>query len=207
MHTGWEYSVLSVQKRERTVLPRKASLRGTVTVAVDRYRPISPDFLSRCLSPLTRPLRIWTRVRSRTGRSRTIKTPRTAGPLRIRIVEFGSGVMDPKTMATTPTGNSIVQNFFLFASDFSSPNGRVQELPRREIVVPAPASQTPVSKEDVTTTFEAAKRNRSGELATNSQTRIMVRRPPYLDSSAIIPPATTKNIAKEALTHKDGYAA
>jgi len=59
----------------------------------------------------------------------------------------------------------------------------------------------------VITTFEATKRNRSEGLATNSQTPVIVRRPPYLDSSAIIPPAATKDIAKDALTHKDGYAA
>jgi hypothetical protein len=74
-------------------------------------------------------------------------TPRTVSPVRIRIIELVRGIRDPKTVTTTPKGNNIIPNFFRFTSDVDNLNGSVQELPRREIVAPAHASQTPVSKE------------------------------------------------------------
>jgi hypothetical protein len=126
--------------------------------------------------------------------------------VRIRIIDTGRGVRVPKTAATTPKGNSIIPNFFRFTSVVGNPNGRVQELPRREMVAPAQASQTPISKEDVITTFDATNRNRCGGLATNNQTPAIVGRPPYLDSSEIIPPATTKDTAKDAFGTKDASA-
>jgi hypothetical protein len=134
------------------------------------------------------------------------ETPRAINPVRIRIIDNGSGIRAPKTAVTTPKGNSIIPNFFRFTSVVSNPNGSVQELPRREIVAPAQASQTPVSKEDVITTFDATNRNRSGGIATNNQTPAIVRRPPYLDNSDIIPPATTKDTAKDAFGAKDASA-
>jgi len=131
------------------------------------------------------------------------ETPRTINPVRIRTIDTGNGIRVPKTAVTTPKGNSIIPNFFRLTSVVSNPNGSVQELPRREIVAPAQASQTPISKEDVITTFDATNRNCSGGLATNSQTPAIVRRPPYPDSSEMIPPATTKDTAKDAFGAKD----
>src|SRR5438132_11585237 len=111
------------------------------------------------------------------------ETPKAINPVRIRTIDTGSGVRVPKTAVTTPKGNSIIPNFFRFTSVVSNPNGSVQELPRREIVAPAQASQTPISKKDVITTFDNTNRNCSGGLATNSQTPDIVRSPPYPDSS------------------------
>src|SRR5205807_9036453 len=105
------------------------------------------------------------------------ETPRIINPVRIRTIDTGSGVRVPKTAVTTPKGNSIIPNFFRFTSVVSNPNGSVQELPRREILAPAQASQTPVSKEDVITTFDDTNRNRYGGIGTNNQYPVLVRRP------------------------------
>jgi hypothetical protein len=85
--------------------------------------------------------------------------------------------------------------------------GSVQELPKRETVAPAQASQSPVSKEDVMTTHVATKRNGPGGVTTNNQRPAIVRGPPNLDSSKIIAPAATKDTAKDALNGRNGSAA
>jgi hypothetical protein len=125
--------------------------------------------------------------------------PARTRPRRIRMRLNRS----PNTKRIIPAGNIPVARIFL--SDLlRRPKGSVQEPPKRERVALAHASQTPVSKEDVMITFVATNKFNLGGLATNIQTPVIARRPPYLDSNEIIPPATTKDIAKDALIHKDG---
>jgi len=109
-------------------------------------------------------------------------------------------------MTITPAGNIPVARALL-SDSLRKVRGIVQDSPKRETVAPPQASQSPVSKEDVMTTPWATNKNRPGGLTTNRQTPAIVRRPPYLDSGEIITPATTRETAKDALTHKDGSAA